>query len=132
MNQSIYGADRATHLKILFVALVMASVGVLGFVDRLIETDRQRTQYRTQGRPVNRCNQFQRGRSPLRNFSASYNAEGLWGRSGHQSAHELPLVERFFHVVRREISPATSAAVCLRRFSVCTVLLAPFSPRKNM
>ncbi len=30
MNHSIYGADRATHLKILFVALVMASAGVLG------------------------------------------------------------------------------------------------------
>jgi hypothetical protein len=30
VNHSIYGADRATHQKILFVALVMASVGVLG------------------------------------------------------------------------------------------------------
>jgi hypothetical protein len=26
VNHSIYGADRATHLKILFAALVMASV----------------------------------------------------------------------------------------------------------
>jgi hypothetical protein len=26
----------------------------------------------------------------------NYNAEGLRGRSGHQSANELPLFERFF------------------------------------
>ncbi|QDF42068.1 hypothetical protein FJN17_33250 [Bradyrhizobium symbiodeficiens] len=32
MNHSIYSADRATHLKILFVALVMASVSVLGLL----------------------------------------------------------------------------------------------------